>query len=100
VTLLGKIVGVYKIGFKSAATGAGLKMDVLIIENLVYEKKVDKSYDLKVNIFFLYHKLFKGTLSRDFRPTVCFFILKRYLNFLSGSKSLFRMRIVAMAFDY
>jgi len=47
-TLLGKIVGVYKIGFKNAATGAGLKMDVLIIENLFYEKKVDRSYDLKV----------------------------------------------------
>jgi hypothetical protein len=56
VTLLGKIVGVYKIGFKNAATGAGLKMDVLIIENLFYAKKVDKSYDLKVN-FFLYNSL-------------------------------------------
>lgn len=50
MTLLGKIVGVYKIGFKNAATGAGLKMDVLIIENLFYEKKVDKSYDLKVKL--------------------------------------------------
>jgi hypothetical protein len=39
---------VYKIGFKNAATGAGLKMDVLIIENLFYKKKVDRSYDLKV----------------------------------------------------
>ena len=50
MTLLGKIVGVYKIGFKNGATGAGLKMDVLIIENLFYEKKIDKSYDLKVII--------------------------------------------------
>jgi len=48
VTLLGKIVGVYKIGFKNAATGAGLKMDVLIMENLFYEKKMDRCYDLKV----------------------------------------------------
>jgi 1-phosphatidylinositol-3-phosphate 5-kinase len=49
VTLLGKIVGVYKIGFKNGTTGAGLKMDVLIIENLFYEKKIDRSYDLKVS---------------------------------------------------
>ena len=46
-TLLGKIVGVYKVGYKSV-TGTGMKMDLLIIENLFYKKEVDKSYDLKV----------------------------------------------------
>ena len=49
-TLLGKIVGVYKVGYKSEATRTGLKMDLLIMENLFYKKEVDKSYDLKVRI--------------------------------------------------
>ena len=46
-TLLGKIIGVYKVGFKNASTGAGLKMDVLIMENLFYNRDITKSYDLK-----------------------------------------------------
>ena len=50
-TLLGKIVGVYKVGYKSV-TGTGMKMDLLIIENLFYKKEVDKSYDLKVTQLF------------------------------------------------
>ena len=37
----------YKVGYKSV-TGTGMKMDLLIIENLFYKKEVDKSYDLKV----------------------------------------------------
>ena len=41
-TLLGKIVGVYKIGFKNASTGVGMKMDMLIIENLFYNKEITK----------------------------------------------------------
>ena len=57
-TLLGKIVGVYKVGYKSV-TGTGMKMDLLIIENLFYKKEVDKSYDLKVftsfNVLFISH---------------------------------------------
>jgi len=46
-TLLGKIIGVYKLGFKNSSTGAGLKMDVLIMENLFYNRDITKSYDLK-----------------------------------------------------
>ena len=38
-------------GYKSV-TGTGMKMDLLIIENLFYKKEVDKSYDLKVIQFF------------------------------------------------
>ena len=37
----------YKVGYKSTATGTGMKMDLLIIENLFYKKDVEKSYDLK-----------------------------------------------------
>ena len=49
-TLLGKIVGVYKVGYKSEATRTGVKLDLLIMENLFYKKEVDKSYDLKVSL--------------------------------------------------
>ena len=40
----------YKVGYKSEATRTGLKMDLLIIENLFYNKDIEKSYDLKVGI--------------------------------------------------
>jgi len=49
-TLLGKIVGVYKVGYKSEATRTGVKLDLLIMENLFYKKEVDKSYDLKGSV--------------------------------------------------
>ena len=45
---MGKIVGVYKVGYKSETTKTGMKMDLLIMENLFYNKNVDRSYDLKV----------------------------------------------------
>ena len=48
--MLGKIVGVYKVGYKSEATRTGVKLDLLIMENLFYKKEVDKSYDLKVSL--------------------------------------------------
>jgi len=49
-TLLGKIVGVYKVGYKSETTKTGMKMDLLIMENLFYNKNVDRSYDLKGSV--------------------------------------------------
>ena len=49
-TLLGKIVGVYKVGFKNSVTGAGMSMEFLIMENLFYAKQVSKSYDLKGSV--------------------------------------------------
>ena len=49
-TLLGKIVGVYKVGFKNSESGAGLNMEFLIMENLFFGKNVNKSYDLKGSV--------------------------------------------------
>jgi 1-phosphatidylinositol-3-phosphate 5-kinase len=39
-TLLAKIVGVFKIGFKNSSTGQGMNMEFLIMENLFYGKEV------------------------------------------------------------
>ena len=49
-TLLGKIVGVYKVGFKNSVTGTGMNMEFLIMENLFFEKEVSRSYDLKGSV--------------------------------------------------
>ena len=49
-TLLGKIVGVYKVGFKNSVTGSGMNMEFLIMENLFYGKEVSRSYDLKGSV--------------------------------------------------
>jgi len=46
-TLLAKIVGVYKVGLKNSATGQGMNMEFLVMENLFHGKEVSKSYDLK-----------------------------------------------------
>ena len=49
-TLLGKIVGVFKVGFKNSVSGAGMNLEFLIMENLFYNRKVSKSYDLKGSV--------------------------------------------------
>lgn len=49
-TLLGKIVGVYKVGFKNSVTGTGMNMEFLIMENLFFGKVVSRSYDLKGSV--------------------------------------------------
>ena len=49
-TLLAKIVGVYKVGFRNSVTGSGINMEFLIMENLFYGKEVTKSYDLKGSV--------------------------------------------------
>lgn len=49
-TLLAKIVGIYRIGFKNTATNAATKMDLLVMENLFYNCCVTKKYDLKGSI--------------------------------------------------
>ena len=49
-TLLGKIVGVYKVGFKNSVSGAGMSLEFLIMENLFYNRNVSKSYDLKGSV--------------------------------------------------
>ncbi|OZJ06649.1 hypothetical protein BZG36_00277 [Bifiguratus adelaidae] len=46
-TVLAKIYGFYRIGYKNPATGKSMKMDVLVMENLFYNRKVSKIFDLK-----------------------------------------------------
>ncbi|KAJ1968249.1 Mitochondrial distribution and morphology protein 12, partial [Dimargaris verticillata] len=46
-TLLAKIYGLYRISFKNPVTGKSLKLDVMIMENLFYERSVAKTFDLK-----------------------------------------------------
>ena len=49
-SLLGKILGVYKVGFKNSLTNSGMSMEFLIMENLFYNKKISRSYDLKGSV--------------------------------------------------
>ena len=46
-TTLTKIFGYFRIGFKNTHTGKGLKMDFVVMENLLYGRHVDKIFDLK-----------------------------------------------------
>lgn len=41
-TVLAKIFGFYSIGFKNSATGKSMHMDVLVMENLFYQRNVKK----------------------------------------------------------
>ena len=49
-TVLAKILGVYRIGFRNSATNAQSKMDILIMENLFYERNISQKFDLKGSI--------------------------------------------------
>ncbi|XP_026480830.1 putative 1-phosphatidylinositol 3-phosphate 5-kinase isoform X2 [Ctenocephalides felis] len=47
-TLLGKIVGVYRVIYRNAANGgAQHQMSVLVMENLFYKQKISRRFDLK-----------------------------------------------------
>jgi 1-phosphatidylinositol-3-phosphate 5-kinase len=46
-TVLAKIYGFFKIGYRNAITGRSMRMNVLIMENLFYERRFSKIYDLK-----------------------------------------------------
>lgn len=46
-TALAKIVGIYKIGYQNSRTGAALKQDLLVMENLFYARNVTQIFDLK-----------------------------------------------------
>lgn len=46
-TVLAKIYGFFKIGYRNAITGRAMRMNVLIMENLFYERRFSKIYDLK-----------------------------------------------------
>ena len=39
---MAKLLGVYRIGFNNNITNTTMKQDVLVMENLFYEKKVNK----------------------------------------------------------
>ncbi|KAI8360868.1 hypothetical protein EDC96DRAFT_553791 [Choanephora cucurbitarum] len=46
-TVLAKIFGFYSIGYKNSSTGKSMRMDVLIMENLFYQRNIKKIFDLK-----------------------------------------------------
>lgn len=47
-TVLAKILGVYRIGFKNSRSGRTLKQDVLVMENLFVGRSHLQVFDLKV----------------------------------------------------
>ena len=49
-TLLCKILGVFKVGFKNSASGSGMNMEFLVMENLFFGREVSRSYDLKGSV--------------------------------------------------
>lgn len=49
-TLLGKIVGVYRVSFKNNTTNAALRMSVLVMENLFYNRMITDKFDLKGSV--------------------------------------------------
>ncbi|CAB0037002.1 unnamed protein product [Trichogramma brassicae] len=46
-TLLGKIVGIYRVSFKNNTTNAALRTSVLVMENLFYNRSITDKFDLK-----------------------------------------------------
>jgi 1-phosphatidylinositol-3-phosphate 5-kinase len=46
-TVLAKVLGFYQIGSKNPVTGKSMKMDVLVMENLFYDRKTSRIFDLK-----------------------------------------------------
>ncbi|KAJ3072744.1 1-phosphatidylinositol-3-phosphate 5-kinase [Podochytrium sp. JEL0797] len=49
-TVLAKLFGVYRIAFKNPTTNKSLKMDVLVMENLFWERNISRIFDLKGSI--------------------------------------------------
>lgn len=49
-TLLGKIVGVYRVSFKNNTTNAALRTSLLVMENLFYNRTITDKFDLKGSI--------------------------------------------------
>ncbi|KAF5269883.1 hypothetical protein FQR65_LT05681 [Abscondita terminalis] len=46
-TLLGKIVGIYQIIYRNGSTNATLRTNLLVMENLFYNRRVTHKFDLK-----------------------------------------------------
>ncbi len=49
-TLLAKIFGVFRVGFKNSQTNTSLRVDLIVMENLFYGRNIKESYDLKGSI--------------------------------------------------
>lgn len=49
-TLLGKIVGIYRVSFKNNSTNAALKTTFLVMENLFYNRSITDKFDLKGSV--------------------------------------------------
>ncbi|XP_050725052.1 1-phosphatidylinositol 3-phosphate 5-kinase-like isoform X2 [Eriocheir sinensis] len=49
-TVLTKILGVYRIGYKNTTTNKAQKMDLLVMENLFYQRNITHKFDLKGSI--------------------------------------------------
>lgn len=49
-TLLGKIIGVYRVSFKNNTTNAALRTSVLVMENLFYNRIITDKFDLKGSV--------------------------------------------------
>ncbi|XP_036361555.1 1-phosphatidylinositol 3-phosphate 5-kinase isoform X2 [Octopus sinensis] len=49
-TVLAKILGVYTIGFRNNQTSTVMKQDLLVMENLLYNRKVSQTFDLKGSV--------------------------------------------------
>ncbi|XP_011310721.1 putative 1-phosphatidylinositol 3-phosphate 5-kinase [Fopius arisanus] len=49
-TLLGKIVGVYRVSFKNNMTNAALRTSLLVMENLFYDRTITDKFDLKGSV--------------------------------------------------
>lgn len=49
-TVLAKIVGVYRIGYKNTSTNAQSKLDLLVMENLFYGRNIIQKFDLKGSV--------------------------------------------------
>ncbi|XP_066582542.1 1-phosphatidylinositol 3-phosphate 5-kinase isoform X2 [Prorops nasuta] len=49
-TLLGKIVGVYRVSYKNNTTNAALCTNVLVMENLFYNRSITDKFDLKGSV--------------------------------------------------
>lgn len=49
-TLLGKIMGIYQIIFKNNTTNIALRTNLLVMENLFYNRTVSQKFDLKGSV--------------------------------------------------
>lgn len=46
-TVLCKILGIYKVKFHNKETGKKINENIVVMENIFYERKTTKTYDLK-----------------------------------------------------